>query len=277
MKQHVEEYGLVIIVTIIILSLITAMGLLNTQVKSHVNDKLQTSLSESGVTQLDPEGEALVGSGNGGFVVDIGNAYGVLPIEKGGTSATSREQAMTNLGLGETATLDIVPIKNGGTNATNATDAVKNIGAIKDSEVLNATYPVGSIYMSVSSTNPGELFGGTWTQMKDKFLLAAGDTYSAGSTGGSADAVVVKHTHSVSGTAASAGAHTHTINMRNSTSSSDWNATRKTSKAHSGWARCKNAGAHTHSVSGKTASAGKSGTGANMPPYLTVYMWERTA
>ena len=51
-------------------------------------------------------------------------------------------------------------------------------------ELLDKTYPVGSIYMSVNSTSPADLFGGTWEQIKDTFLLAAGDTYSAGSTGG---------------------------------------------------------------------------------------------
>lgn len=46
--------------------------------------------------------------------------------------------------------------------------------------------------MSVNSTNPSTFIGGTWEQITDRFLLAAGSTYSAGSTGGSAT-----HTHSV--------------------------------------------------------------------------------
>ena len=47
-------------------------------------------------------------------------------------------------------------------------------------------YPVGAIYMSVSSTSPASLFGGTWEQIQNRFLLAAGDTYAAGKTGGEA-------------------------------------------------------------------------------------------
>lgn len=47
-------------------------------------------------------------------------------------------------------------------------------------------FPVGSIYISVNNTNPGTIFGGTWEQIKDKFLLCSGDTYGNGSTGGSA-------------------------------------------------------------------------------------------
>lgn len=47
-------------------------------------------------------------------------------------------------------------------------------------------YPIGSIYMSVNNNDPSLIFGGTWQQIKDKFLLASGDTYSRGDTGGSA-------------------------------------------------------------------------------------------
>lgn len=47
-------------------------------------------------------------------------------------------------------------------------------------------YPIGSIYLSVNNTNPETIFGGKWEQIKDKFLLACGSTYSNGSTGGEA-------------------------------------------------------------------------------------------
>lgn len=52
--------------------------------------------------------------------------------------------------------------------------------------VMERVHPVGSLYMSASPTSPAELFGGTWEQIKDMFILAAGDTYAAGSTGGEA-------------------------------------------------------------------------------------------
>lgn len=58
-------------------------------------------------------------------------------------------------------------------------------------------YPVGSIYMSVNATDPGRLFGGAWERIKERFLLGAGDTHTAGSTGGSST-----HTHDISGNAA---------------------------------------------------------------------------
>lgn len=53
--------------------------------------------------------------------------------------------------------------------------------------MLDNVWPVGSIYMSVNSTDPGTLFGGTWVRIKDAFLLSAGDTYNAGDIGGEAE------------------------------------------------------------------------------------------
>ena len=53
-------------------------------------------------------------------------------------------------------------------------------------DVPNKVYPIGSIYMSVNSTNPSELFGGEWERIQDRFLLASGSAYANGSTGGSA-------------------------------------------------------------------------------------------
>ena len=80
--------------------------------------------------------------------------------------------------------------------------------------LLNLVYPVGSIYWSSNNTNPANLFGGTWTQIKDRFILAAGDYYSNGATGGAATVTLTisnmpNHSHSFtpSGTVSS---HTHT-------------------------------------------------------------------
>ena len=53
-----------------------------------------------------------------------------------------------------------------------------------DTIILSKIYPVGSYFISDNNTNPGTIFGGTWTRIQDKVLVAAGSTYSAGSTGG---------------------------------------------------------------------------------------------
>lgn len=66
----------------------------------------------------------------------------------------------------------------GSTSGTNKDDGSKKLVTYDD------VYPIGSIYMSTSSTSPASMFGGTWTQIKDRFLLAAGDTYAAGKTDG---------------------------------------------------------------------------------------------
>ena len=62
----------------------------------------------------------------------------------------------------------------------------KSTQKIKWSVLLDKLYPVGCIYQSASSTSPASFLGGTWEQIKDRFILAAGDTYAAGSTGGEA-------------------------------------------------------------------------------------------
>lgn len=77
------------------------------------------------------------------------------------------------------------------------TDASGNM-VVKDAPESGADpltiYPIGSIYMSVNSTSPAALFGGTWEQLKDRFLLGAGDSYAPGTTGG-ADKVTLEAKH----------------------------------------------------------------------------------
>ena len=84
--------------------------------------------------------------------------------------------------------------------------------------VLEAIYPVGSLYWSSKSTNPGELFGGTWKQIKDCFVWAKGDSDTINSTGGSktvtlTEANMPSHSHSFtpSGTI-TMNAHSHGLN-----------------------------------------------------------------
>lgn len=64
-------------------------------------------------------------------------------------------------------------------------EAIDKTKVNKD-DLLNSIYPIGSIYISVNINSPEELFGGKWEQIKDTFLLAAGNSYQADTTGGSA-------------------------------------------------------------------------------------------
>ncbi|MGB9979361.1 phage baseplate protein [Methanobacterium sp.] len=97
------------------------------------------------------------------------------------------------------------------------------------SDIIDMIYPVGAVYISAVNTNPATLFGGTWVQIKDKFLLSAGDTHSAGSTGGeethilsTAEMPVHKHDVSIpsSGTGTtSSDTHNHTVERNGEASS----------------------------------------------------------
>ena len=77
--------------------------------------------------------------------------------------------------------------------------------------VTDTIYPVGSLYWSSKSTNPSSLFGGTWVQIKDRFVLACGDTYkTVGATGGASSVTLSvsnmpSHTHSFSGSGTTGG------------------------------------------------------------------------
>ena len=85
---------------------------------------------------------------------------------------------------------------------------------LKANNLVDLIYPVGSIYMSVNNVSPAVFIGGIWTQIKDTFLLTAGDKYSAGSTGGEATHTLIKdempsHSHSYSFT------HSHSGSVQN--------------------------------------------------------------
>lgn len=166
--------------------------------------------------------------------------------------------------------VNAVPAANGGTGVNNLASAAALFGDL--------LFPVGSTYTNVSNaTNPATLLGfGTWTSLGAGRMLvgySAGDPVfgTVGNTGGSRDAIVVSHTHT--GTTNTTGAHVHTYNTKSSTLPQSGSATQVwvgDTSANTG-----SAGDHSHTLS--VNSSGSSGTNANLPPYLTVYMWQRTA
>ena len=144
----------------------------------------------------------------------------------------------------------------------------KLVGAVND--IINIMYPVGSIYMSVNSVNPSTLFGGTWERIQDRFLLCAGNSYDAGTTGGSAKATLPSHTHTLG-----------------SNAYQWWGAKRGAGSVEQGGAISGSGKYYGASLDGNTdnykwiASVDSAGVSdvsqANMPPYLAVYVWKRTA
>lgn len=144
--------------------------------------------------------------------------------------------------------------------------------------VKAALYPVGSIYCNAtSSTNPGTLLGfGTWTAFGAGRVMVGLDAGNAAfdtaeETGGSADAIVVSHTHTVTDPG-----HTH---PPASGASNFWNDA--PSYTGQGTTAPPYLGQNSATGSATTGisidSAGSSGTNANLQPYIVVYMWKRTA
>ena len=87
-----------------------------------------------------------------------------------------------------------------------------------------AAHPIGSLYWSANSTDPGTLFGGTWQRIKDTFIWAAGDSDTVNATGGAKTVVLEvsnlpSHNHSVGAHKHGLNSHQHTINSGNTSSS----------------------------------------------------------
>jgi hypothetical protein len=159
----------------------------------------------------------------------------------------------------------------GTSNTTVATTAFANAA-------FQGAYPVGSIYMNASvATNPGTLFGfGTWVafgagRVPVGFNAADPLFDTAEEIGGSKDAIVVSHTHTA--TTESAGSHAHTLTS--GTTDGFGAQTGGFGRGGPNTITTAEAGVHNHTVS--VASSGSSGTNANLQPYITVYMWKRTA
>lgn len=134
--------------------------------------------------------------------------------------------------------------------------------------LISAVYPVGAYYLSGSSTEPGSIIGGTWEQIKGKFLFASDDvltngvittagTYHVGATGGEA-------THTL--TIEEMPAHSHDVELGLNWSPGNYQYLVQYSNEGSPKGRA---------LSTLNTGGGKSHN--NMPPYLTVYMWKRIA
>lgn len=122
--------------------------------------------------------------------------------------------------------------------------------------ITNMLYPVGSIYMNVNPINPNVLLGGTWEQIKDTFLLACGNTFSNGTTGGEISHVLSLYEMP---------AHEHVYN-----GSTDVYVTTEAFQNGEWYKRL--AG-----MSQATSSVGLNQPHNNMPPYLAVNVWKRIA
>lgn len=184
----------------------------------------------------DGSSQAVVSSGGGG--------------SSGGNGSFDALDVSGNAAIGSKLSVQGETTLNGALN-------VQGVATFSGKTLLDLIHPVGSFYFSENITSPETLFGGTWERIKDTFILAAGDTYAAGSTGGEAEHTLTEnempsHYHSIQ--------NTGVARFTPASSSSYWC-----------WF---NAGGYNQAVSYNT---GGSGAHNNMPPYMTAYVWKRTA
>lgn len=170
-------------------------------------------------------------------------------------------------------------------------DKVKTRIAASKTETINAVYPVGSIYMSVNSTNPSTLFGGTWERLKGRFLIGAGtiaDTNSNASFG----SLGAEEPDFASGE--TGGQYYHKLDIDempehyHDTNEFTLVVNKNAVKIKSNYGSpTLIEGDFTNIVPNKFATKNEDGNATgdagggqkhnNMPPYLAVYMWKRTA
>ena len=177
-------------------------------------------------------------------------------------------------GMNPSALNAAVTVSKGGTGATTAAGARTALGV--DYVTLGGLmYPVGSIYINASSaTNPATLLGfGTWVAFgAGRVPVGVGGGFTAGSTGGSADAVVVSHDHS--GATDHDGLHNHAFQAAID-GGGVYNLGTGATFSISSTLGTAVAGDHNHTF--LTNTTGVSGVNANLQPYIVVYMWQRTA
>ena len=190
------------------------------------------------------------------------------------------ETSAGTLGSGEYFAID-----NGTTTKKIAGSTVKN-AIISDSDMVSAivdtVYPVGSIYISASSTSPSELFGGTWSRIQGKFLLAADTYHPAGNEAGSDEYTLSEdNLPQITGTA----------KFASNLARNDTGASSILESANGKFTRVSSSSQNAVKATNVSVDTGKTlytslrfqfGTTTQtpvptMPPYLAVYMWQRTA
>ena len=201
-----------------------------------VSEKQDTLVSGTNIKTVN--NESLLGSGN--LTIQSGSSYSA------GTGISIASDTITNT----------APIWHGDDTGTFTTPInADQLEGYTVNTLLKLIYPVGSIYMSTVNTSPSTFITGTtWTQLENRFLLGAGSSYTAGATGGEA-------THTL--TVDEIPSHSHTTPIYYNSNSGTVTANRASY-------------ANQSSSKIPTESTGGGQAHNNMPPYLVVYMWERT-
>jgi hypothetical protein len=211
-------------------------------------------------------------SGQTGVSVPVGAKVSLV---SNGTDIVTATNYMTGATF-PSPTLTGVPVAPTASPGTNTTQIATTAFVQAAATALSTIYPIGSIYTSTVSTNPNTLFGfGTWVAFgAGRVLLGDGGGYAAGATGGSADAIVVSHTHSATTTSTDSG-HSHGISPGAWTDGGG--KVEGNSFSFGGKVTATQSSTANITSSTSISTTGSSGTGANLQPYVVVYMWNRTA
>ena len=259
--------------------------------KGVIEDIVNAQLAKYGITKYI---SAIVQSINSNGTVNV-----YIPPDETQTVSSLLNKTGEILNVGDSVE---ICTKNGKMN--NAWIALKHGTNVTGTNAL-ASYPVGSIYLSLNNTNPGQIFGGTWVQISGYYLYAGTSTGTGGSnttsvaTGSTGSTTlnlnqIPGHAHSIpalSGTASSAGSHNHQVPEVKITSSSgsgvyveSWPGGSNPRGLYT-----YNSGAHTHSVTTNASTTGYAGGNQGhthslgshkhtiTPPYYSVYAFRRTA
>lgn len=179
-----------------------------------------------------------------------------------------------------------------------------------EKRIFLASHPINSYYQTDDPRNPGDVYGGTWTQIKDRMLIAAGDSYQVGTTGGQSSVTLTEKnlpshshdmTHGHTAVSETAGEHSHSLSSTGQIDSDCAGFGSPRSKrgvtgnanlegAQLNWYRHDQGGNqlvsitgyHTHTITVNTIDRSTSKTGDNtsfsvMNPYYATYTWRRTA
>lgn len=188
---------------------------------------------------------------------DIGDIVGAYDNATGVSVAVAITQKIVTISNGRTS----VSYSTGKENTTYSSGASSGeTGQQGDmSDFLSQAYPVGAIYISAASTSPATLFGGTWKQLEGRFLLGCSPDYACGSTGGAATVTLTND---------QIPSHKHSFQRAPY-------LTREMSG--SGVVYAEQSTTAGKFVDATTSQVGGGKAHDNMPPYLAVYMWQRTA
>lgn len=223
-----------------------------------INDEVVLDLTGDTVQAADLPKGVIAHSAAGAKVTGTTNYAGS---SNAGGSATSAEK------LNNSLTIKLNGTSQGawdGSSAKTIDITAASVGATAIAEAKLAAWPIGSIYMSVNSTSPANLFGGTWERISETFLFAASSSYPAGSTGG-------EFAHKLT----QSELPNYSLSVANGS-----NVIRsKTGSSADAYVQTQSSGWGIPNWESKTVTVASGGSGAahnNMPPYLSVWIWKRT-